>query len=143
MAKTGSGTIKKVAKLMRDLDFCMFTTRTTRGGLHTRPMSNNREVEFDGDVWFFSAANSRKVRDIEADPTVHLSYIDPDDWRFLSVTGRARIVRDVEKKKQLWLDELEQWFEEGPESDGIVLIKVKPSLVSYWTTRDSGELRLT
>ena len=40
--------------MMRDLDFCMLTTHAADGGLHARPMSNNGEVEFDGDVWFFS-----------------------------------------------------------------------------------------
>ena len=138
---TKSTTVKKVAKLMRDLDFCMFTTHAGRGGFHARPMSNNGEVEFDGDVWFFSAADSRKVREIKVNPTVHLAYADLEDWRFVSMTGRAQVVRDPEKKTELWMDELEQWFDDGPESEGIVLIKVTPSLVSYWTRSDSGDLR--
>ena len=137
-----STTVKKVAKLMRDLDFCMFTTRTARGGFRARPMSNNGEVEFDGDVWFFSAADSRKVKDIEAEPTVHLAYVDLERWRFVSMTGRARIVRDAEKKHQLWMKELEQWFDEGPESDAVVLIKVSPAVVSYWTKTDAGDLKI-
>ena len=134
--------MKKVAKLMRDLDFCMLTTHAKRGGLHARPMSNNGEVEFDGDVWFFSAADSRKVREIEQTSTVQLSYADLDNWRFVSMNGKARIVRDPKKKKELWLEELRRWFDEGPESDGIVLIKVTPTVVSYWTKNDEGELRL-
>ena len=101
MAKRASNTIKKVAKLMRDLDFCMLTTHTKRGGLRSRPMSNNGQVEFDGDVWFFSAADSRKVREIEATPRVHLSYADLDQWRFVSMTGRARIVRDRSESTRL------------------------------------------
>lgn len=139
---TRSTKIRKVAKLMRDLDFCMFITHTARGGFHARPMSNNGEVEFDGDVWFFSAADSRKVREIEADPTVHLAYVDPENWRFVSMIGRARIVRDARKKKELWMEELEQWFDEGPESDAIVLIRVRPAAVSFWTKREAGELRI-
>jgi general stress protein 26 len=135
-------TMKKIAKLMRDLDFCMLTTHTTSGGMHGRPMSNNAEVEFDGDVWFFSEADSRKVREIEEEPSVHLSYVDLDDWRFVSMTGSAQIVRDADKKQELWLEDLEQWFDEGPESDGIVLIKVTPAVVSYWTKEDEGELRI-
>ena len=127
---------------MRDLDFCMFTTHTGRSGFHARPMSNNGEVEFDGDVWFFSEADSRKVREIKANPTVHLSYADLEDWHFVSMTGRARLVRDVAKKTELWMEELGQWFDDGPESDAIVLIKVTPSTVSYWTRKDSGDLRL-
>lgn len=140
MAKKAS--IRRVAKLMRDLDFCMFTTLPARGGTRSRPMSNNREVEFDGDVWFFSSADSRKVRDIKSNPRVHLSYIDPGSWRFVSVSGKARIVRDVEKKRELWMKELEQWFEDGPESSAVVLIKVTPNAISYWTKRDAGEITI-
>ena len=72
----------------------------------------------------------------------HLSYADLDDWRFISMTGRARIVRDAEKKQELWQKELEQWFDDGPESEGVVLIKVTPTAVSYWTKREAGELRI-
>ena len=142
MAKRPSATIKKIAKLMRDVDFCMLTTHTKNGSAHVRPMSNNGQVEFDGDVWFFSAADSRKVREIQVTPKVHLSYVDLDQWRFVSMAGRARIVRDIEKKQEPWQEELQQWFNEGPESDDIVLIKVTPTVVSYWTKNDEGELRV-
>ena len=140
--RKSSAAIKKVARLMRKLDLCMMTTRGSRGGMRARPMSNNGEVEFDGDVWFFSEARARKVRDIEASPTVHLSYVDLKRWLFISMTGRATIVTDVEKKKELWLDELDRWFEDGPESEAIVLIKVTPTLVAYWSKTDEGEISL-
>ena len=140
-SKSSTG-VKKIARLMRDIDFCMMTTYFGRGGARARPMSNNGEVEFDGDVWFFSHRGARKVRDIKATPRVHLSYVDLKQWRFISMTGRAAIIIDVEKKKELWLDELERWFEDGPESDSVVLIKVTPTLVSYWTKSDEGELSL-
>jgi general stress protein 26 len=137
-----SRAIGKVATMMRDLDFCMLTTRDDDGGLHARPMSNNGEVEFDGDVWFFSDADSRKVREIEAEPRVELSYADPKTYRFISMSGEASIVRDRAKKRELWIEELERWFDGGPESDDIVLIKVTPSVVEYWNGEDSGEIEL-
>jgi general stress protein 26 len=56
--------IKRIADMMRNLDFCMMTTHSSTG-MRARPMSNNGEVEFDGDVWFVSAAESRKVDDSE------------------------------------------------------------------------------
>jgi general stress protein 26 len=142
MATRRDSTIKKVAEMMRDLDFCMFTTRTDDGGLRARPMSNNGEVEFDGDVWFFSGADTRKVSEIEADPIVHLSYADTETFTFLSIGGEATIVRDVEKKQELWIDELERWFPEGPEDENVVLIKVTPSSVAYWNGDGDGELEL-
>ena len=140
MAKKTS--IKKVAKLMRDLDFCMLTTLPMRGGTHSRPMSNNREVEFDGDVWFFSAADSRKVREIGADPRVELSYADPARYLFVSLSGEATIVRDPKRKRALWMKELERWFDEGPESDEVVLIRVTPKTVAYWTKDGDDEVTL-
>ena len=142
MAPATQKALKKVARLMRDVDFCMFTTHTSRGRLRARPMSNNGAVEFDGDVWFFSAADCRKVREIKANPIVQLSYADLDGWRFVSMTGKAKVVRDLEKKQELWQKELERWFEDGPESEAIVLLKVTPSSVSYWTKTDEGELNL-
>lgn len=128
--------------MMRDLDFCMLTTRSEDGQLHGRPMSNNGEVEFDGDVWFFSAVDTRKVKEIEADPGVHLSYADVKRFRFISMSGEAEIVRDVQKKQELWVEELERWFEDGPESEDVVLIKVTPSVVAYWNGEDEGEVTL-
>ena len=142
MAKQRSATVGKVAKMMRDIDFCMLTTHADDGEMHARPMSNNGEVEFDGDVWFFSGADTRKVAEIESEPSVHLSYADTKSFRFLSMRGTAEIVRDVEKKRELWLEELERWFEDGPDSDEIVLIKVTPSVVEYWSGEDQGELVL-
>lgn len=134
--------IKKIAGMMRELDFCMFTTRSDDGRLRARPMSNNGEVEFDGDVWFFSGAKTRKVREIETEPRVELSYADTENFRFISMSGDARIVRDVKKKKELWLKELERWFDDGPESEDVVLIKVTPSVVAYWTGDEDGEITL-
>lgn len=142
MTKKHADAIKKVATMMRDIDFCMFTTISAEDGLYGRPMSNNGEVEFDGDIWFFSGADTRKIREIKANPRVHLSYVDPQNFRFISMTGEAEIVRDREKKRELWLDELKRWFEDGPDSKDVVLIKVHPTLIAYWTGEEDGEITL-
>ena len=142
MATKRASTVKKIAELMRDLDFCMLTTQATDGGFRARPMSNNGEVEFDGDVWFFSAADSRKVEEIQTHSEVELSYSDPEKFRFISMSGEAEIVRDAGKKRELWLEELERWFDEGPESEDVVLIKVTPKVVAYWNGEEQDELTL-
>lgn len=142
MAAQPTNSISKIAALMRDLDFCMLTTRSDDGRLNSRPMSNNGEVEFDGDVWFFTSADTRKVREIEAEPSVHLSYSDTENFRFISMSGDAEIVRDQKRKKELWLEELERWFENGPEDEDVVLIKVTPSVVAYWGEEGEGEITL-
>ncbi|HUQ80525.1 MAG TPA: pyridoxamine 5'-phosphate oxidase family protein [Gemmatimonadaceae bacterium] len=142
MATAARDSIRKIAAMMRDLDFCMLTTTSDDGRLHSRPMSNNGEVEFDGDVWFFSAADSRKVEEIEDDPEVELSYSDTKRFLFISMSGTAAVVRDREKKRELWVEDLERWFEDGPDSDDIVLLKITPVVVEYWKGEEQGEIAL-
>lgn len=139
MASTTAET-KKVAKLMRELDFCLFTTVTKSGAMNSRPMSNNREVEYDGDVWFFTFAESHKIKEIKQNPNVHLSYIDPNEFMFVSMSGECEIVTDVKKKKELWQKDLERWFENGPEDESVVLLKVRPSTIAYWSKDGDGEI---
>ncbi|HVH37482.1 MAG TPA: pyridoxamine 5'-phosphate oxidase family protein, partial [Sphingomicrobium sp.] len=60
----------EIGETMKDIDFCMLTTRRGDGGMSARPMSNNRDVQYDGDTYFYSDGNTEKVREIEADPHV-------------------------------------------------------------------------
>ena len=59
MAKT----LAEIAEMMRDIDFAMFSTHSTGGTIASRPMSNNRDVDYDGDNWFFSFEDTRLVSD--------------------------------------------------------------------------------
>jgi general stress protein 26 len=133
---------KMLTKVMKDIDFCMMTTNGARGRLHSRPMSNNRNVEFDGETWFFSYADSSQVRELKKDSNVSLSYAVPEEILFISLAGKGEIVKDNAKKKELWYGELERWFPEGPEDKKVVLIKVDAKLVHYWSKDGEGELAL-
>ncbi|MEO6579108.1 MAG: pyridoxamine 5'-phosphate oxidase family protein [Candidatus Limnocylindria bacterium] len=111
----------------------MMTTHALGGALHGRPMSNNGEVEYDGDSWFFAFGDSRKVREIEADAHVELAFIDTPNGTWINVEGEAEIVRgEVERKRDLWLDDLDRWFPEGPEDPNVVLIKVRARHIDAW-----------
>ena len=46
--------MKDLAKKIADIDFTMLSTRAEDGEIGARPMSNNGDVEYDGDSWFFS-----------------------------------------------------------------------------------------
>ena len=140
--KNISLTKEMVSEAMKKVDFCMMTTLGTQRGMHTRPMSNNKNVEWDGDTWFFSAADSSQVQEIRDNPKVNLSYSQPEDILFITLSGDGEIVSEVEKKKELWDDELKMWFPDGPESDGVVLIKVRSKSAHYWSKEGEGELTL-
>jgi general stress protein 26 len=126
--------IRSIGALMAKLDICMLTTRAEDGGLHGRPMSNNGEVEWDGDSWFFAAADSRKVAEIETDPHVQLGFIDTPNATWVNVQGEAVVVHDeVEEKRRLWQDDLARWFQNGPDDPGVVLIKVRARHIDAWS----------
>ena len=140
---------RKVAKMIKDIDICMFVTQSD-GSVRGRPMSNNRKVEFDGDSWFFSLRESGKVADIEQDPRVQLAYIATERGAWISVEGIAQVVEDDAKKRELWQDDLEDWFQGGPDDDSLVLLKVRADRIHAWANGEelvaepgSGVRRIT
>ena len=41
-----------------------------------------------------------------------------------------------------WLKELEQWFKDGLDTKGIVMIHVKAKRIKYWHNEDEGEVKV-
>ena len=130
--------LKAISAKMKSLDICMLTTRTTRGHLSSRPMSNNGDVEFDGNSYFFTFEESRTVKDIREFPQVSLGFNGPDDL-YISLTGKARLITRKSMMEEHWLDQLKQWFPQGLDTPGIVLIHVKASRLKYWQGNKAGE----
>ena len=140
--------ITELAKKMKEIDFAMLSTHTQDGAIGSRPMSNNREVEYDGDTWFFADDTTRMVADISADPKVSLSYqghsgILGQRPFFLAVEGEAALVRDKSLFAEHWNKGLERWWPDGVETPGLVLIKVSGRRVHYWDGEDEGEIVLS
>ena len=44
------------------------------GTLCSRPLSNNGIVEYDGNSWFITYVQSNKVKQIETNPSISLSF---------------------------------------------------------------------
>lgn len=130
--KTQEKNMSHVKELMKDIDFCILTSRGEKGLLHSRPMSNNRNVEFEGDNYFFTYRDKDVCREIQKDPAVSISFSIPDEMIFMSVGGKAELLNDKELMKKYWNDELERYFPKGLDEEGIVLIKVKAELITLW-----------
>ncbi len=129
--------LANVATLLKKLDICMLVTRAESGELHGRPMSNNGDVEYDGDSWFFAQDGSRKVVEIDADGRVELAFIDTPNGTWVNVEGEATVVRDdSERKRRLWQEDLGRWFQNGPDDPGVVLIKVSARHIDAWAGQD-------
>ena len=112
---------RTVADLLTTSRIAMLTTRAPDGVLMSRPMAV-QEVEFDGDLWFFADAASRKVAHVTADPQVNVTVGSGSTW--VSLTGIARVVREPARKRELWNSAVEAWFPDGPDADHVVLLQV-------------------
>lgn len=138
-------TLRDLAKEMRDIDFTMLTTRTEDGSLASRPMSNNGEVEYEGDSYFFSFDSARTVADIERDANVGMTLTGSKGLLgqpplFIAVEGRAEVIRDKALFREHWVPDLERWFQQGVDTPGLALIKVHADRIHYWDGADEGEL---
>ena len=139
--------LKELSKKMRAIDFTMLTTRTEGGVLASRPMSNNGEVDYDGDSWFFTTEDARMVSDIAADPIVGLTLTGDKGLLgkpgiFIAIEARAELIRDKAIFAAHWTKGLDRWFPQGVETPGLVLIKAHASRISYWDGEDEGDLTL-
>lgn len=136
--------MKSVAKMMADIDLCMFTTVASRGMTASRPMSNNSDVDYNGDSYFFTWSKSKLARDIIKNPHVSLSFISSKMFRklFVSVSGKAKLITDRRKMVDHWNKDLEIWFDKGIETPGIAMIHVKATHVKYWKGLEEGEVKV-
>lgn len=140
-----SKTLADLAEKMRDIDFCTLSTVTDNGAIAARPMSNNREVDFDGDSWFFADGDARLVSDIAARPQVGLGFQGKSGLLgmrpfFVTVEGEGELIRDKTQFAAHWHKELERWWPDGIDTPGLTLVKVHAKRLHYWDGEEEGEL---
>ena len=119
----------------------MLTTEDADGVLRSRPMATQR-VEFEGDLWFFTSASSKKVREAATHNEVNLSYVDPGSNKYVSVSGSASLVRDPAKARELWNPIYKAWFPKGLEDPILALLKVEVNKAEYWDSPSSTMVQL-
>ena len=130
--------LKTIAKKMKDLDMCMLITQDGKNRYHSRPMSNNGEVEYDGTSWFFTYKTSRKVKQVQANKKVCLIF-QTKDALFIECSGNAEIVTDKSIMAEKWVDSINEWFPKGINTPGVCLLKVVAKRVHYWDKGDEAE----
>ena len=129
--------LQKLREMVKDIDFCMLTTVDENGDLHSRPMSSNGDIDEDGDIWFFTAASSHKVSEIAKLPKVNVSFADPDNQRYISVSGTAQLVQDRVKIDELWRPEFKMWFPNGKDDPEVALLRITLEKGEYWDSPSS------
>jgi general stress protein 26 len=131
----GREAVKKIQEIVRKADTCFFCTSiTTPGSSGARPMAV-RNVDSEGNLWFLSPADSHKNEELAQDRAVELYFQGSAHSDFLHLSGRATVLRDKAKIRELWEPVLKTWFTEGIDDPRITVIKVEPTSGYYWDTK--------
>jgi general stress protein 26 len=122
---------EKLYALIDDIRVCMMTTCEDDGRLASRPMYG-LEADKAGDLWFFTRIESPKTTEISRDGHVNLAYSHPSKQHYISVSGRAEIVRDKGHIRDKWAEPMRTWFPEGKDDPQLALIRVHPERGEFW-----------
>lgn len=115
--------------LLEDFDNAMLVTVARDGSLHARPM-RIAQVQQDNELWFVTSVDSEKAAEITAHGQCAVTMQSRSSY--LTISGRAELVRDRAKLNDLWTDGWRPWFPEGPDTPDIVLLRVEGEQAEYW-----------
>jgi general stress protein 26 len=131
----GADAVKRVQDMVDDAKSCFFRTEGGAGPSRgVRPMSV-REVDDAGQVWFLSAGDSYKNRELAASPAVTLHFQAGPHAGFLVLEGRAEVLTDRARIKDLWNFMLRTWFTDGEDDARITVIRFVPERGYYWDNK--------
>jgi general stress protein 26 len=115
--------------LLTQFSHGMLVTRTPNADLRARPLAV-ADIEDDDDLWFVTSLGTGKVTEILKDPHVCITF--QEGARYLSLTGRAVVVCDAERLKQVWKERWRTWFPEGPRDPQVVLLRINAEAGEFW-----------
>ncbi len=133
--KTHSEATKKMWSMMKDIGFAMMTTEDG-DNLRARPMVAAQK-EFDGSLWFYTRASSHKVDEVQGDQRVGVTYSEPSKQNYVSLSGKARLVRDKAAITEHWQEAMRTWFPKGTDDPDIALLRVDVTAAEYWDAPSS------
>ena len=130
----------KIWSLIKSAKFAMLVTEDG-GHLRGRPMAASQK-DFDGTLWFFTRASSHKVNEVADDNRVCVTYAEPSRQDYVSLSGKAALVRDQAEIDRHWSAILKAWFPNGKDDPEVALLKITVEQAEYWDTPNSRIVQL-
>jgi general stress protein 26 len=134
--------LETLLQIINRVHVAMMTTTEPADSLRSRPLATLRTEEFDGFLWFYTAADSPKIAEIGEHHQVNLSYADPAHHLYASVSGQGVVVRDAEKMAERWNPLVKAWFPNGLDDPNLVLLQVSVDKAEYWDASGTPVKRL-
>lgn len=138
---TREARMARLRELIDDIETAQLVTMDTDGVMRSRPMAT-LELDDEGELWFFTNDDTAKVDNVLVHPEVCVTYADPGRSRYVSVSGKAELVRDRDKIRALWRPVLKAWFPQGVEDPDLALLRVDIVSAQYWDAASSKLVQL-
>lgn len=130
---TAPDTAAIVRRLIAGARYATLVTLDESGAPRSRTVQPS-PPERDFTVWLATNPRTRKVQDITRDARVVLHYFDPVRMGYVSLVGKARVVRDRPTKDAHWD---KSWSTFYPDRDtSVVLIGVTPERLEIVSDKD-------
>ena len=126
--------IKKLRRLTKDNKFCMLTTVDEIGVLRSRPMTIQK-MEGNGDIYIFIGRNTGVAAAVEHNDYVNASFANHCGDVAVSVSGKAKLLKDRQKMEELWEPIFQIRFPQGPDDPNLVLLKIEVETAEHWDSR--------
>lgn len=139
---SGREGIEKIQELIKDAHIAMLTTVSAEGTLHARPMALPH-TPFDGLLWFITRNDSGKTDEIRHDSQVLVTFAEPKDGKYVSLSGRAAVVHDRALIHEHWTPMAKAWFPQGEDDPAVSLIQIRVEEAEYWAASSSSLVRFT
>lgn len=131
---SGKLAVDRIKEVIDKNGTCFFCTAAVTGAPNTRPMSV-RKVDDKGRLWFLSANDSHKNREIARDPSTRLYFQGSEHSDFLTLAGSATITTDKAIIKDLWSPLIKTWFTGGVDDPRITALMFEPDDGYYWDNK--------
>ena len=118
-----------VAEIMEETRIAVLTYVSLEGALVSTPMGT-QDFDDPATTWFITERSSDKVRALEADPRVNVSYSSKAGW--VSLTGTAHVSDDRAKLRDLWDASAGAFMSGGPDDPDNVLLRIDGATAEYW-----------
>jgi general stress protein 26 len=139
---TGNENRDKLWRLIKEIEIAMLTTLAEDGAFRCRPMATQQIDADRAELWFFVSIDSHTVVEIYHEREVGLAYASPENHCYVSVSGRAFVVRDSAKANELWTSAAKVWFPQGVNDPHLALLRIEVDSAQYWDSPASKVVHL-
>lgn len=136
--------LRSLAERLGDSRSAMLTMCDAQGQLASQPMT---VVEMDGEgcFWILVSNSGHTARMASADQgvdTVNLAFSDESRSTYISITARATLRHDRQRKEELWSVMARPWFPKGVDDPDLAMLRLEPIKAEIWDGTDSSVLRM-